>query len=100
MQYTDQQLQQFREEFAKRRRRQFVVAIPAVAVFVVLASAERGGGKTLLGPAAVVVPMAIALIVGILAFSLTNWRCPACRKYLGKAISPRFCTSCGVQLQE
>jgi hypothetical protein len=34
-----------------------------------------------------------------LIFSFRNWRCPACDKYLGKAIGPRFYAKCGVALQ-
>jgi rRNA maturation endonuclease Nob1 len=33
-----------------------------------------------------------------LIFSLFNWRCPSCNKYLGKAINAKFCAKCGVQL--
>jgi len=32
-------------------------------------------------------------------FSLYNWRCPACNKYLGKQRSPKYCSKCGVALQ-
>jgi rubrerythrin len=47
----------------------------------------------------VIGPVIVALVVGALVFSLKNWRCPACDKYLGKGISPSFCPKCGVALQ-
>jgi predicted RNA-binding Zn-ribbon protein involved in translation (DUF1610 family) len=34
-----------------------------------------------------------------LVFSLRNWRCPACNKYLGKGTLPHYCPNCGVELR-
>jgi rubrerythrin len=50
-------------------------------------------------PTELVVGAAIAVILGFVAFTLWNWRCPACNRYLGKGISPSFCPKCGVPLQ-
>lgn len=36
---------------------------------------------------------------GVLIVSLINWRCPACRKYLGRGFPPTYCPKCGVQLR-
>jgi hypothetical protein len=99
MQYAEQQLQEFRSEFAKRRKRQFLVLIPVLAVFVLFVTVDETTGATPIGPAAIVLPLAFVIILGILVFSFTNWRCPACSKYLGKGISPKFCSKCGVPLQ-
>jgi hypothetical protein len=41
----------------------------------------------------------VAALAAILIFTLQNWRCPACRKYLGKGAFPRFCPRCGVALK-
>jgi hypothetical protein len=99
MQYTEQQLQEFRSEFAKRRKRQWIALIPILAVFALFVTMDETTGTTPIGPVAVVLPLAFVIIIGVLAFSFTNWRCPACNKYLGKGISPKFCPKCGVQLQ-
>ena len=32
-------------------------------------------------------------------FSLANWRCPACHRFLGRYGNPRFCSKCGAPLQ-
>ena len=41
----------------------------------------------------------IAALQRAILFSLYNWRCPACSKYLGKQRSPKYCSKCGVALQ-
>ena len=44
----------------------------------------------------------IAAMIGLAAailFSLWNWRCPSCGKYLGRATNPSFCPKCGVKLR-
>ena len=88
------------DEFQKRKLRQMMAAIPGVLVIVFLLAAEKAGPEGLVGiPIFVLGPVGIAIILAIVAFSLFNWRCPSCKKYLGKRMSPRFCAKCGVQLQ-
>jgi hypothetical protein len=101
MQYVEQQISEFKTEFAKRRKRQLLATIPIVAVFVLAIYMRRGGDDvSFLGfPYSVVVGVVFALLLSTVAFSLWNWRCPACNKYLGKGISPSFCSKCGVPLQ-
>ena len=99
MQYTEQQLQEFQSEFAKRRKRQWIVLIPVLAVFALFLTMDEATGNTPIGPASAVLPLGFVITLGVVAFSFMNWRCPACNKYLGKGISPKFCSKCGVQLQ-
>jgi rubrerythrin len=40
----------------------------------------------------------LVFAIGAVLFSLKNWRCPGCERYLGRGISPRFCPRCGVGL--
>lgn len=99
-QYTEQQQVEIKTEFATRRRRQILTAVPSLAVLVALAL-QGDSGATLLGLGPDVWPfVAAAVIVGAVAFSLVNWRCPACHKYLGKSINPAFCSKCGVPLRD
>lgn len=74
----------------------FVLVIIA---FALLARFETGGGK--IGGVSPVFffPIFLAVVIGVLAFSFRNWRCPACGRYLGREMSPRFCSKCGVALQ-
>jgi len=104
MQHTEQQLAELKAEFAKRRKRQLLATIPIVAVFVMAMVLRGAGDVSFLGiPASVVargvVGGVFALVLGSIAFSLWNWRCPGCNRYLGKGISPSFCSKCGVPLQ-
>lgn len=42
----------------------------------------------------------LLLLAGAAAiFSFRNWRCPASDRYLGKQMSLRFCSKCGVVLR-
>lgn len=97
MERTEQERAAFRRQFAVRRRNQIMLAVPLIAVIVLLVSSE--GKDSVLGiPITIAGPGAIVLILAGLAFSLYNWRCPACNGYLGKAVSPKFCARCGVEL--
>jgi len=101
MDHTEQQKQSIRDEFKRRRRRQIILIIPVVlAVIGMMNTSERYGAAVLGLPAEVAAGGFFVLVLGALAFSLFNWRCPACSGYLGKSISPRFCSKCGVSLGE
>jgi len=101
MEYTQQQREEFKQQFGIRRRRQMILAIPLVALVVVFAvlTDEKAGGTVLGLPMSLAGPAFLVLILGALVFSFRNWRCPACDRYLGKGINPRFCQKCGVALQ-
>jgi hypothetical protein len=98
--YTAEQEADFKRSFSVRRRRQLTVAIPFVLVMVAMVIAGEGEQQDLFGlPIAIWGPVLAVLLVGVLAFSFRNWRCPACDKYLGKAFNPSFCPKCGVALR-
>jgi len=87
-------------EFQRRRARQLAVIAPVVLAILALLWAEDHPHVTIAGlPATVLIGVAVAVIAGFLWFSVRNWRCPACDRYLGKAFNPRFCAHCGVPLQ-
>jgi hypothetical protein len=96
--YTDHQKQEFRDDFAARRKRQLLATIPILLVVVALAMADQNSGQLLGFGVAIWGPVALVCILGFTVFTLKNWRCPACDRYLGKGIFPRFCAKCGVQL--
>lgn len=87
-------------EFKKRRTRQIMAIGPIVLAFIALLSVENNPtGIFGFAPSTILVG-AFAVIISVLVFSLLNWRCPSCNKYLGKAINPKFCSKCGTQLGE
>ena len=100
MQYTEQQLSEFKAEFARRRKRQLLGSLPVVAAMLIFAVASQNARAPLFGLSpALAGGIAFAVVLGTLVFSLWNWRCPACNRYLGKGISPSFCSKCGVPLR-
>jgi hypothetical protein len=101
MEYTEQQKQEFKNQYSIRRRRQLMVSVPLILVLIVFATANEGTGLVLGAiPINLLAPVFIIAIVGVLIFSLRNWRCPACNKYLGKTFNPKFCSKCGVSLRD
>ncbi|MCC7491212.1 MAG: hypothetical protein IT204_02640 [Fimbriimonadaceae bacterium] len=88
------------EEFGRRRTRQLLAVLPAVLAVLLLATTNERTGQASGGlPANVVAIGCLVVVLAVVGFSLVNWRCPACRAYLGKGISPRFCQRCGAALQ-
>lgn len=99
MEYTEEQKRGFRESFAALRKRQLLATIPLVAVLVFLGFSDQETGASFGVPVVVWLPIAGLFVLGLVLFSLKNWRCPACRKYLGKGFGPKFCPKCGVALR-
>lgn len=88
-------------EFKRRRVRQLIATIPMVLAVFLAISLEHAGPAGLYGiPVPVIGGLAGVLLVAGIVFTLVNWRCPACRGYLGKGMNPRFCQKCGAQLQD
>ena len=86
-------------EFKKKRTRQIMAVAPIILAFAGLLSVE-GNPTGLFGlPPNIVLGISFTLIISILIFSLFNWTCPSCNKYLGKAFNPQFCSKCGTQLR-
>ena len=97
MQYTEDQKVEFKKQYSDRRRKQIFLTVAIVAVFIILFLSE--GNQSVLGiPRGTIAPVALLFVLGGIGFSFYNWRCPACNKYLGKSINPKFCVKCGVAL--
>jgi hypothetical protein len=97
--YTEEQKRTFKEQFKLRRKRQLFLAVPFIAaIFLRLWLRENPGVAVAGADPNIFAGVFLAFVIGALAFSFRNWRCPACNSYLGKAISPKFCHRCGVEL--
>jgi len=110
MRYTEQQNALLREQFAARRKRQWRVTIPTVAAMILgslilgaIARASRpvGGLAPILfrGVGLSFVALFGLLLVGLMIFSMRNWRCPACSRSPGLYVNPKFCSNCGIELR-
>ncbi len=99
MEYTEEQKEQFKQEFAVKRRRQLMLSAPLVIVVVLFMLADNRRGAPLLVLPPAVMWAGLGLILFGLVFSFKNWRCPACGKYLGRSFGPRHCPKCGVALR-
>jgi len=93
MPYTTEQQIEFRQLFAVRRRRQRLLIIPFVLAVIAITVARNRYG---FGAPGILVLMAAVVML----FSARNWRCPACNRYLGRGLNPRFCARCGVSLSD
>lgn len=85
-----------RATFRVRRRRQIVLLLLGLPFIVFL-----GGFKMLIGRVdGLVIGLSGLLTLGYVSFavvySLRNWRCPRCNRWLGNQISPRARGGCGV----
>jgi uncharacterized membrane protein YhaH (DUF805 family) len=87
-------------EFKRRRRRQLFVYICLLVLFVAALWLHDlpGGARYTLGENIFIAVVAIILI-GLTAFSLQNWRCPFCDRFLGRDFNPHFCPRCGARLK-
>jgi hypothetical protein len=100
MEYSEQQKQEFRSRFAARRRKHYMVTGPFIMMIILFVSAEFTGGLVLgFIPESSFAPYFVLVAMGAFIFSLFNWRCPACNKYIGRGFNPNYCSKCGVGLR-
>ncbi len=92
--------QDVKKEFKKRKKRQMIISfslIPLIFLMLFLANHPENN-FTGLSREALFYGFTGIFIIGFV-LSLLNWRCPSCRKYLGKQFNPKFCPKCGAELQ-
>jgi len=99
MEYTEQQKTEFKAEFSRRRRNQLIATVPMIAAVLGAAFGEGYITQTLGLRMEVFGGIALVVIAAGVIFSLVNWRCPACGRYLGKGMGPNHCPKCGVALR-
>ncbi len=96
MGYTEDQKAEFKAKFTQTRRYQMALFVPVGGAVLLLVLSERYAADLGLQP--IVLGTAFLVLVAA-GFAWLNWRCPACRKYLGKSLSPNHCPKCGVALR-
>jgi ribosomal protein S27AE len=98
MEHTEDLKAEVRRQFSTRRRRQLVAAVPLAVMAVASALADRQAGAVFGIDLQTAAPFAAIYVIGLVAFTFKNWRCPACDRSLGRSVTPRFCARCGAQL--
>jgi uncharacterized membrane protein YkvI len=84
------------KEFARKKMIQYIAYGLAMVVIVLVAVGKSGQAVSSSLYAWVLVGIAIAAIL----FSLYNWRCPSCKKYLGRRMGIKVCPECKAKLQD
>jgi len=87
-----------RTEFGKRQGRQSVAIAAATLLIIVFAILYARPGW--LGPNArsTIFSAQSVVIAAFIAFTWHNWRCPACKRYLGGDLYRRICGKCRARL--
>lgn len=89
-----------KSDFKKRRTRQLLLLIPLVPIIFLMVFISKSNPSDIAGISAETITYAgLGIVICAVIFSLVNWRCPACGKYIGKSLSPKFCEGCGAELQ-
>ncbi|MCY6484103.1 hypothetical protein OW763_07020 [Clostridium aestuarii] len=97
------------KEFKKRKKRQVITTIPVIAIILIgfiirithpeLSNARIDETSFLGIPGIVICIIVGVIIIGSVIFSFLNWRCPACKAYLGKNTDIKFCPKCGTKFE-
>ena len=90
---------QITREFWQRQRRQMLAI--AAALFLVLFLAVVYKRHDLFGEYSsnTLIACQVVVITAFIGFTAFNWRCPSCKKYLGKDINKRHCRHCRAGLK-
>ena len=85
-------------DFKLRQNRQLVAIAVTIVLMVVLALLSNR--PDLLGGITrnAVIGGQLGVVLGFVAFSAYNWRCPSCHRYLGRDIYRSICRHCGERL--
>lgn len=98
--HTPVELARIENGFDKVRRKQYLIAIPAVVAFVVLTATTTSTEQSIWGiPPLVWAAVATVVLLVTIAFAWHNWKCPVCGSLLGgSSVTPRHCKKCGTPL--
>lgn len=90
-----QDWRQIAAELNRRRKRELVAAVPFLAAILVIVQLLHDSHLTIGGLGRLpLLAAALAVVAVYFVHHLTNWRCPACRHYLGK-LGASVCSRCG-----
>jgi hypothetical protein len=90
---------QIMREFGLRQSRQFLAIAVILLLLLFLTLLYRRHDIFGVFTKEAVIAAQILLITAFIGFSVFNWRCPSCKKYLGGDINRRICKKCGARLR-
>jgi len=86
-------------EFGLRQSRQFIAIAVTLLLLLFLALLYKRHDILGVFTKEAVIAAQILLVATFIGFSVFNWRCPSCTKYLGRDINRRICKKCGARLR-
>jgi hypothetical protein len=98
MEYSEEQLRGFREEFAKHRQTRVLVTALMVACAVAFAVFAQASSRTRQLDFLRLSIFLVLILIGVV-FLLVTSRCPACGAIVGRPFQAKFCDQCGVPLR-
>jgi Mn2+/Fe2+ NRAMP family transporter len=99
MEYTEEQIRQFKEEFAKRKKNRIIMTVAVLVAVALIMFFGRSLSLVLVGSSALFLGAMFVLVLAAIVFYFKNDRCPACNGLLSKSSwAARFCPLCGVPL--
>ena len=85
-------------EFRRRFRNNVIAAVILFPFVLLLLNAMKATGETWLTPNEAGVG-ALVLVAVAATYAISTWRCPGCNASLGRAVYPKRCPSCDVELR-
>jgi cytochrome bd-type quinol oxidase subunit 2 len=100
MQYTEEQVRQYRKIFERRRSIRIAILVLVISLF--LAVFILGFfSRDLFGiPTMTWAPFFYLVIFGLIILIAVMWKCPACNGRLGNPFNTRYCPRCGMQFHD
>lgn len=92
---------EIKKQFKLRKKKQWLAIIPAVIFLAGYQLLAWQGPSRIAGwPRQILLYPFMLFVMVAIVFIYINWRCPACRKYLGLTFRGRICPKCGAELKD
>ena len=85
-------------EFRRRFRNNVIAAVILFPFVLIFLRAMKATGETWLTPNEAAVGALVVVAVAAM-YAIRTWRCPGCNESLGRAVYPKRCPSCDVELR-
>lgn len=92
--------QKIMRDFSARKLAQIIAISVTLALFVMIAFGMNHGLFGDMFSGATLASVQILLALAFINFTVFNWRCPSCKKFLGSGIVQDLCRNCGAKFKE